>query len=505
MGNGLVAFLAAGKKFPEGFAEKALAEYQGELAVVAAHEGVIGIESGNEPVELEELETLLYGEDLLDKERFVFFGAGEKFGEEDMQPFFAVTSEGENGAENPEIVCFIVSPEWDRNKIKTVFEQLLKTQVKRFVRMTGGDLAKVWEELNDTGQITEWSNLGSPAHIIMLASSGDYVTYDNTERCQTDFGWLTDATLLVGEQAKEEPKPEPVITKKGGFFGNKPKATTTPAAEPPKPAEPAKDKKADKEPAIVKDFKELSEKINGGNKPPNLDPGQVRLTEAEMHYQPPATVTDPKMIKKLYDDNAGFVPQDWEKKTKVRLTQKLIKQKLKEKQRALSTKTETAVHTVQQNGDNKTAQAADDATIKAGILTAGQKEQVASFFKIDSVKSDLDNSSKEMPTPEEMKAMEDEEVSFALQTGLVGLEATFRWSPKALVILAEKVPHAAAILVRDYRHRYLKALRDIAKLEAQVKGQATEVKKDEPVATTKPAAATTAKPKGNFFGTRKAS
>lgn len=284
---------------------------------------------------------------------------------------------------------------------------------------------------------------GDTGIISLFACNGDLLSIPAKDglTIETEFGWTT----LGTDGVKSETKKEGTVSKLGNKLLNK---LTMPKKETPPPPAP--------------------------------EPKTDTAVPAPKMVRCPPEVTGKKNIRNWYETHAGWKPDRYVDKPLVEVRFPGGKAPIKD----LKDLGEAVAATAAEPEPSKKDLTAKNIPPSTGPVSHGSSATVAQSLIIpaeikEKIKADslviktLDQSSQQVPTHEEMLAVEERFSSFSDQTG-IDLEALFFWKPKDIAYFTSNYPETVVSMVQSLIAGYAR------KLEASEKK--TE-KKEEPKTT----------------------
>lgn len=318
------------------------------------------------------------------------------------------------------------------------------------VDQSTGDREEFYKELEDPLFMTEMKNLAAGPHVfIMLKQDGGLLNYSRGASVKEEpWGWttMTEEAPATEEQPKEEPK------KKVSKLQNlKTSTSMTPPAEAPAP-EPPKEEPPKKE--------EEKPEPKTGRPPNNLK----TKSEVRGWYEEHNAAINPETKK-------GQIPEGYMKRPAIILRDKPLK-----------SFQDIPKETVAPAKEAPQEQPNADVPLTP-IISPSDKKMIEDMISSGgSIGRLIDASSKELAEdPKKLQEMEKKWPSFAEQIGLAdfGLDVVNDWPLTAFEVLVAESPHAAAVLLMNFRNSRLieKSKQPQQKKEEQQQPKASKLSK----------------------------
>lgn len=474
MQRNIIVHRFAGQIIPEEY----LKEVQKEkisftaLAIPSKDDGTLMIDKIKEELSLTEFnETQEYYKDI---PQMSVFGVGypEGFSADDMQPFALHDSAG-----TPNIIAFAEGsfPGFYQEKSSHPNEfflanTMMAPMLKALYAEHKGDLNKIADALRTGLPKTQLEmSIVNKGLISVFFGNGQLVSFQKgSPMVEFPWGWCTDALAYKAGSYPEQKEDKPVLK---GMLARLSAGKATSTVQ-----------KQDK----VEDTKATETKTDD-NKVVELP-----TTDGPVYVQCPPHIKGNSKIRQWYNDNAGFLPENWKNRPKVvsKIAKGPIKD-LKDLGTAMGAGTATAETAVKPEAEApaenkdvsahhipKASEKEEDRVAKPPVLTMNKDEikVVQDFLKSGVVVGHKTTDGQHIPDPKEINSWETPTPSFAEQVGMESMEPTFGWSINALQQLADKSPTALVILAAQWRSYYLK-LRSQAKTAAEEITEATTAPK----------------------------
>lgn len=502
MGKDVVVTKLSGKAIPEGYLKPMLELYNSSVGAAYCEKGkkivfIHSLEGGTDFETMDGLQKDCKGDIVL-----FHFGNSQRTSELDCSPYILLSDKDKNP-----IAVAMVEGDFSGNEKKGssytgqyfAVNEVIIPKLQTLYDLCDGDIKDTISKFNsDKIRASITNTIVGDGSITVLFNNGQMLMFDkNTKKKAFDWGWTTDPMEYGAAAAAPEAKTEKFgLSKlKDKLMGKSAEKTeepvTPPASEPahkidddddvprttpahkieddddaPKtapvhriddddaPAEPAPI--TNKGSAIVADTSTKSELIQ-----------KVTLTEKDLYYEPPADMLNRKHIKRAYRTNAGFLPNNWEDKPRVKIAEKkqkaLLVDKKKQTLRSLqdlgsAIKQDEATTAVkhaapvdlQEDDTPVTTKHVESTHIPQAdrILSAIEKKNLDDFLTSGMVRKVIDKHSKIAFDPENLQKTESKIANFTELTNIEP-EETIGFPDEILLALINSHQKAALTLIRS--------------------------------------------------------
>lgn len=456
--------------------------------------------------------------------------------EDDIQPYVIVQMK--SGQENVPLIVAVVDGEFKdfqhdgstKSNCYHFVSEYLEPKVFDMWNSVGGDVKKLFEKMNTTVFQREMlQQIGDRGLIAIMGSNGAICRWFKGDTyMEADWGWVSDRhgfgtpkELPAGvHQVPEKPKTFGLAS-----FGKKVANTVTDAV---KSATTTAKTPEGKKPAPVAEATPPvdTEKTDVDNA--ELASLEAQLTQSELYTQCPTDVKSSKNIKRHYRTNAGYLPNDWENRPRVKISGAKVKNLINAKkhqenlQAAAARKTQTPEATkpviakdFKEMGATLGKKPATETAqvpitehknvstnnipmeVAAATLSADEKKRLGQFLSDGKIVQSIDKHSKIVDDPEKYQSYELKVETFSDVSGLEMEEIKY-WPPEVINMLIKDHPHAAQVLISELAYTLFKKELEVEHLKG--KYATTNEQPEETVKPAAPAATKTSSGLGGMFG-----
>lgn len=483
----------AGQTLPRTFVEKVLVKYPNAFGVALRDpsDGQLAENRASDPTVDSVVKT---SEALKNSAVLYYFGNHDKGSPEDEVQPYPVLEDPESGADL--VYAFVLgslpgyAKEGSTHSEQWFFaNDQIKSTLKEIYQLVDKNMPNVSNTL-DKGMVKNpmAGAIAGPGSIVLVLSTGD-VKMINKDLVPEEFtfGWTTDACdYKEGEfpaQAEAPKLPAALAARKEKK--SLIVASTEPFKAPEKPAE-----KPVERPVMAQPPKPIEAPKTGTA--PLKAPESTKLPDhvsrdasGVLWYTPPNSLKG-RPLKKSYKLLAGYLPngpvgtpEHWESAPRVKLNQKKVAALLRNPSdlAALKPQMEQEEGLPRPPHEKPATEPAKPASVPEAVpepvkkveqeapITVKVAAEITDKF-LPEAKAFIDLHSNAILDPRTLQEAEEKWPSFGEALGIKGLDNTIRWPFEAFVLLGKRSPEAVALLLMDYRLRYLRTLSadELAKL-----------------------------------------